>query len=482
MRNPDIERLRDALGALDYRVVDIESAAIGQHFQGEFAPPAHLARALGVNDIKLTIEYLGANLKVRMLLERKGMHHDHAIDRVSRARPAARRVAGRRQRDAQADSRSAAARRAGRDGSPGPPSRHRSACAREHPIRLVRIVDLLDELQIREAGCRGSARLLDVRRDLPAATTSQGANRRGLAISSLVARRFLELEPDRLESLIAARAPAMRAPRGRPRARFSGQRSPRAADSASTTVETPAGSARAFARVLRVDRGHVSASAAIVAIQLGELRVAGLQDRRVRDDLLRELLLMSRVRRQAPRSAARPPPASGPPLRDLAERVVRALEDSLGVDVNGVFQEQLSESRVDGELAVERRRGLGERAVEPRAWAYPNVLRDADLSCASVPLCRNGRVAMVSCASGRTAPSLPASGWFALRSCLQRRCSAKRTLNGDSLIDDLGPREIAVGEAMRRRRRSASTRPGFRPTTSSCSKAATAIARRMMRR
>ncbi len=82
MRHPDIERLRDALGALDYRVVDINSAALGQHFEGTFAPPANLARAMGVNDIKLTIEYLGANLKVTMLLERKGLHHNHAIDQV----------------------------------------------------------------------------------------------------------------------------------------------------------------------------------------------------------------------------------------------------------------------------------------------------------------------------------------------------------------------------------------------------------------
>ena len=82
MRNPDIERLRDGLGALDYRVVDIESAALGQHFEGSFAPPANLARAMGINEIRLTIEYLGANLKVRMLLDRKGLHHDQAIDQV----------------------------------------------------------------------------------------------------------------------------------------------------------------------------------------------------------------------------------------------------------------------------------------------------------------------------------------------------------------------------------------------------------------
>ncbi len=82
MRNQDIERLRDGLGSMDYRVVDIDSAAIGQSFHGEFAPPTHLARDWGVNKIELIIEYLGANLKVRMKLDRKGLHHDPAIDQV----------------------------------------------------------------------------------------------------------------------------------------------------------------------------------------------------------------------------------------------------------------------------------------------------------------------------------------------------------------------------------------------------------------
>ena len=82
MRNPDIERLRDGLGAMDYRVVEIESAALGQHFDGVFAPPANLARQWGINEIKLTIEYLGANLKVSMKADRKGIHHDKSIDQV----------------------------------------------------------------------------------------------------------------------------------------------------------------------------------------------------------------------------------------------------------------------------------------------------------------------------------------------------------------------------------------------------------------
>lgn len=82
MRNPDIERLRDAMGAMDYRVEDIEAQPAGQRFEGMFAPPAHMAKDWGVNHVKLEIEYLGANLKVRMKLDRKGLHHDPALDQV----------------------------------------------------------------------------------------------------------------------------------------------------------------------------------------------------------------------------------------------------------------------------------------------------------------------------------------------------------------------------------------------------------------
>jgi hypothetical protein len=82
MRNQDIERFRDGLGALDYRVVDIESAAIGQHFEGQFAPPAHLASQWGVNMVGLTMEYLGTNLKVKMKLDRKGLHRDPEIEQI----------------------------------------------------------------------------------------------------------------------------------------------------------------------------------------------------------------------------------------------------------------------------------------------------------------------------------------------------------------------------------------------------------------
>ena len=53
-----------------------------RRFEGEFAPPAHLASKWGVNEIKLTVEYLGANLKIRMIVDRKGLHHDKALDQV----------------------------------------------------------------------------------------------------------------------------------------------------------------------------------------------------------------------------------------------------------------------------------------------------------------------------------------------------------------------------------------------------------------
>jgi hypothetical protein len=82
MRNQDIERLRDGLGALDYRVEDIEATALGQTYVATFAPPAHLARQMGINNIQLTIDYLGANLKVRMRVDKKGLHHDRALDQV----------------------------------------------------------------------------------------------------------------------------------------------------------------------------------------------------------------------------------------------------------------------------------------------------------------------------------------------------------------------------------------------------------------
>lgn len=73
MRNIDIERVRDALGALDFRIADLEPAPLGQRFEGSFQPPAQLASQIGINDIVLVVEYLGANIKIVMEVDKKGM-------------------------------------------------------------------------------------------------------------------------------------------------------------------------------------------------------------------------------------------------------------------------------------------------------------------------------------------------------------------------------------------------------------------------
>jgi hypothetical protein len=92
MRNTDIEKLRDALGGLDYRIVDLESAPLGQRFEGKFAPPANLRSQWGINDIDLAVEYLGANLQVKMHIDKKGVftrdrdvNQVYDLDRLRRA-------------------------------------------------------------------------------------------------------------------------------------------------------------------------------------------------------------------------------------------------------------------------------------------------------------------------------------------------------------------------------------------------------------
>lgn len=83
MRNTDIERIRDALGGLDYRIVNLESRPLGQRFEGTFAPPAHLCKQYGINDIDLSVEYLGTNLQVRMHVDKKGLFkRDRTVEQV----------------------------------------------------------------------------------------------------------------------------------------------------------------------------------------------------------------------------------------------------------------------------------------------------------------------------------------------------------------------------------------------------------------
>jgi hypothetical protein len=73
MRNKDIERIRDALGSLDFRVADLESKPLGQEFQGKFHPPAQLATRVGIDAINVNIQYLGTNLKVLLEVDKTGM-------------------------------------------------------------------------------------------------------------------------------------------------------------------------------------------------------------------------------------------------------------------------------------------------------------------------------------------------------------------------------------------------------------------------
>ncbi|MCA9720697.1 MAG: FHA domain-containing protein [Myxococcales bacterium] len=75
MRNTDIEKIRDALGALDYRVGNLDSKPLGQKFVGKFNPPAHLQKQLNITDVNLDIEYLGTNLKITMVVEKSRLFH-----------------------------------------------------------------------------------------------------------------------------------------------------------------------------------------------------------------------------------------------------------------------------------------------------------------------------------------------------------------------------------------------------------------------
>ena len=73
MRNIDIERLRDALGGLDYRLNDLEPAPLGQRFTGTFQPPAQLTQQLGISDVNVVVEYLGTNLQMELEVEKTAL-------------------------------------------------------------------------------------------------------------------------------------------------------------------------------------------------------------------------------------------------------------------------------------------------------------------------------------------------------------------------------------------------------------------------
>lgn len=72
MRNGDVERIRDALGALDYRVVNLESKPLGEEFRGKFHPPAQIAKRVNIDAINVVLQYLGTNMKVNLELDKGG--------------------------------------------------------------------------------------------------------------------------------------------------------------------------------------------------------------------------------------------------------------------------------------------------------------------------------------------------------------------------------------------------------------------------
>ena len=73
MRNIDIERIRDGLGALDYRVANLDPEPLGQRFTGLFQPPANLRSQYGITDIHLAVDYLGTNLQITMVVEKTSL-------------------------------------------------------------------------------------------------------------------------------------------------------------------------------------------------------------------------------------------------------------------------------------------------------------------------------------------------------------------------------------------------------------------------
>lgn len=73
VRNLDIEKIRDALGALDYRLAELNPEPLGQRFTGKFQPPVQLRSQYGVSDINLAVEYLGQNLQIAMEVEKTSL-------------------------------------------------------------------------------------------------------------------------------------------------------------------------------------------------------------------------------------------------------------------------------------------------------------------------------------------------------------------------------------------------------------------------
>ncbi len=72
MHNTDVEKIRDAMGALDLRVDTIESKPLGQEFRARFEPPAQWRTQWNIDCVNLEIQYLGTNLQIMLEVDKKG--------------------------------------------------------------------------------------------------------------------------------------------------------------------------------------------------------------------------------------------------------------------------------------------------------------------------------------------------------------------------------------------------------------------------
>lgn len=72
MHNIDVEKIRDAMGALDLRVDTLESKPLGQEFKARFEPPAQWRTQWNIDCVNLHMEYLGTNFQIMLEVDKKG--------------------------------------------------------------------------------------------------------------------------------------------------------------------------------------------------------------------------------------------------------------------------------------------------------------------------------------------------------------------------------------------------------------------------
>ena len=72
MHNGDVEKIRDAMGALDFRVDTLESKPLGQEFKARFEPPAQWRTQWNIDCVNLHMQYLGTNFQIMLEVDKKG--------------------------------------------------------------------------------------------------------------------------------------------------------------------------------------------------------------------------------------------------------------------------------------------------------------------------------------------------------------------------------------------------------------------------